>query len=76
MSFPQRLVNSLLTGAYLLFRRLYILPRTEAMLQEVFPQETIPSLDELGQNIGIVHPGIFQFQCKASYILYLFQLCT
>ena len=54
MSFPQRLVNSLLTGAYLLFRRLYILPRTEAMLQEVFPQENIPSLDELGQNIGIV----------------------
>ena len=52
MSFPQRLVNSLLTGAYLAFRRLYILPRTEAMLQEVFPQETIPSLDELGQNIG------------------------
>ena len=54
MSFPQRLVNSLLTGAYLLFRRLYILPRTEAMLQEVFPQENIPSLDELGQNIGTV----------------------
>ena len=54
MSFPQRLVNSLLTGAYLVFRRLYILPRTEAMLQEVFPQENIPSLDELGQNIGIV----------------------
>ena len=54
MSFPQRLVNSLLTGAYLAFRRLYILPRTEAMLQEVFPQENIPSLDELGQNIGIV----------------------
>ena len=54
MSFPQRLVNSLLTGAYLAFRRLYILPRTEAMLQEVFPQENIPSLDELGQNIGTV----------------------
>ena len=72
MSFPQRLVNSLLTGAYLVFRRLYILPRTEAMLQEVFPQETIPSLDELGQNIGIVQ----EYFSVVSYILYLFQLCS
>ena len=72
MSFPQRLVNSLLTGAYLAFRRLYILPRTEAMLQEVFPQENIPSLDELGQNIGIVQ----EYFSVVSYILYLFQLCS
>ena len=72
MSFPQRLVNSLLTGAYLAFRRLYILPRTEAMLQEVFPQETIPSLDELGQNIGIVQ----EYFSVVSYILHLFQLCS
>ena len=54
MNFKERLLNTLFTTFYLLGRKFYIHPKVESMLAEVFPQDTIPALDELKQSAGLL----------------------
>ena len=52
MDFFQRCINTLATFIFMAVRYLYVLPQAEKILSEVFPTETIPSLDELGKKAG------------------------
>ena len=50
-----------LSAFYLLMRKFYTLPKVEQMLSEVFPEDSIPSLDELKQSAGwSTVPGLIQ----------------
>ena len=53
MTFGQRLINTLVTAAYLIVRQIYILPEAEKLLHEAFPEDEIPSLNELGKNSAL-----------------------
>ena len=53
MNFRERLLNMLFTTFYLLGRKFYVHPKAEKMLAEVFPQDTIPALDDLKQSAGL-----------------------
>ena len=52
MTFPQRLVNTGLTVAYMAMRYFYIVPKSEAILREAYPNDDIPGIDELSRNAG------------------------
>lgn len=54
MKFLERLANTMGAVAITALRSLYYLPRTEAMLAEVFPGETVPSLaDTLSSSAAL-----------------------
>ena len=54
MTFPQRLFNTLATVAVkFVVRDLIVVPRVEAMLSEVFPEEEIPSLHTLARAAAL-----------------------
>ena len=44
MNFVERLINSLAAAAFTVMRSVYIMPKAETMLAEVFPGEEIPDL--------------------------------
>ena len=54
MNFQERLLNTIFTTFYLLGRKFYVHPKIESMLAEVFPQDTIPALDDLKQSSGLL----------------------
>ena len=53
MTFPQRLINTGITVAYMALRYFYIVPKTEAILKQTYPNDDIPGIDELSRNAGI-----------------------
>ena len=52
MTFPQRLINTGITVAYMALRYFYIVPKTEAILRQTYPNDDIPGIDELSRNAG------------------------
>ena len=58
MNFKERFINTLATLAVILCRKFYILPKVEAMLTQIFPNQTIPGLDELSKKTALtIHHG-------------------
>ena len=53
MNFGQRLVNTGAVIAYILLRRFNAVAKIHAMLEEVFPGEEIPDLDDLMKNSAL-----------------------
>ena len=53
MSFGQRIVNTGAVLAYILLRRYNAVPKIHTMLEEVFPGEDIPDLDDLIKNAAL-----------------------
>ena len=53
MNFIERFINTCATAAFVLMRQFNSLPKTQAMLEEVFPKEEIPLLDELINNVAL-----------------------
>ena len=47
MNFVERFINTCATVMFVLMRKFISLPKTQAMLEEVFPNEEVPPLDEL-----------------------------
>ena len=54
MTFTQRLVNTGVTVAYMALRYFYIVPKTEAILRQTYPNDDIPGIDELSTNAGTI----------------------
>ena len=52
MTFTQRLINTGITVAYMALRYFYIVPKTEAILRQNYPNDDIPGIDELSRNAG------------------------
>ena len=52
MTFPQRLINTGITVAYMALRYFYIVPKTEAILKQTYPNDDIPGIDVLSRNAG------------------------
>ena len=52
MTFPQRMINTGITVAYMALRYFYIVPKTEAILRKTYPNDDIPGIDELSRNAG------------------------
>ena len=53
MTFTQRLANTGITVAYMALRYFYIVPKTEAILRQTYPNDDISRIDELSKNAGI-----------------------
>ena len=53
MSFKERCINTLVTIAISCTFSLYVRPKTEAMLREEFPGETVPSLGDLSLDTAL-----------------------
>ncbi len=53
MSFPQRVANTLIAFAFTKVRDLYVYPKLEEILDQKFPNEKRPSLQELERNAGL-----------------------
>jgi len=55
MSFPQRIINTALTFVFkFIVRDLYALPKAQAMLEEAFPDDQIPHIDDLIRNTALL----------------------
>ena len=52
MNFLQRLLNTAVNTAYLVFRRFYVHPKIYTVLNEVFPNEDLAGIDELLNTAG------------------------
>ena len=53
MNFVERFINTWATAMFVLMRKFISLPRTQAMLGEVFPEDEIPPLDDLINNVSL-----------------------
>lgn len=53
MSFVERFMNTIATGMFILLRNFGALPKTQTMVDEVFPGEDIPSLSELTNTVSL-----------------------
>lgn len=53
MNFKERFLNTIGTLALQLGRRYFILPKVEAMISEVFPNEPVPNLHEISQTAAL-----------------------
>merc|ERR550532_2474966 len=53
MTFTQRLINTGITVAYMALRYFYIVPKTEAILRQNYPNDDIPGIDELSRNAAL-----------------------
>jgi len=55
MTFPQRLVNTLATGAMALVNELYLRPKSHSLLVEMFPDDKlIPSMDTMAKSSALL----------------------
>ena len=55
MTFLQRTVNTLVNTASILFRSFYSNPKITAILEECFPGDNIPPVDDLLNSAGKTH---------------------
>jgi len=53
MSFSQRFINTLATVGFYLLVNVYTRPNTEEMLREQFPEDLIPKLSSLAENVAL-----------------------
>jgi len=53
MNFVERFMNTIATGMFILLRNFSALPKTQTMVDEVFPGEDIPSLSELTNTVSL-----------------------
>jgi len=53
MNFVERFLNTCATAIFVLMRQFNSLPKIQAMLEEVFPGEEIPPMDELINNAAL-----------------------
>ena len=54
MTFPQRLVNTFIAAAFTQVRNFFVFPKLEKILNEKFPDETRPTLQEIEDHAGLV----------------------
>ena len=67
MNFKERTINTVFTALYLFIRKFFSQPKVHQMLTEVFPDDSIPPLDDLKQSAGwLIVPSSLSEQIYSS----------